>query len=77
MIENNKAKEIGENPISELVEIGHSIVVEEHEYKSKNHRLECIYDDEPLGIEKNPLASAKRIQAQDPWEEIDLGDGTI
>lgn len=41
------------------------------------HRLDCIYDDEPLGFEKDPLTSSKRIQVQNPLEEIDFGDGAI
>lgn len=28
-------------------------------------------------LQKDPLSSTKRIQAKDPWEAIDLGDGTI
>src|ERR1051325_4326283 len=35
-------------------------------------RLDCIYDDEPLGFEKDHMAPAK-MQPQDPLEEIDLG----
>src|ERR1044072_5745739 len=42
-----------------------------------SHRLDCIYDDEPLGFERDPNISAKRMQAQDPLEEVDLGDGEI
>src|SRR3954471_5030533 len=40
-------------------------------------RLDGIYDDEPLGFEMDPLGSVKRMQAQDPLEEVDLGDGII
>ena len=36
-----------------------------------------VYDDEPLGFEKDPSISTKRIQAQDPLEEIHLRDGSI
>src|ERR1044072_3193875 len=39
--------------------------------------LDCIYDDEPLGFEKDPQILTKRMQAQDPLEEVDLGDGAI
>lgn len=42
----------------------------------ESHRLNCIYDDEPLGFEKDPITLTKRMQAQDPLEEIDLGDET-
>lgn len=52
-------------------------MVEEHEEKSERKRLDCIYDYEHLGFEKDPLDSTKRMQAQDPPEEIDLGDGIV
>lgn len=42
---------------------------------SESRRLDCIYDNEPLGFEKNPLNELQKIQTQDPLEEIDLGDG--
>ncbi|KAI5403506.1 hypothetical protein KIW84_050900 [Lathyrus oleraceus] len=42
---------------------------------SKSRRLDCIYDNEPLGFEKNPLNELHKMQAQDPLKEIDLGDG--
>src|ERR1044072_791465 len=42
-----------------------------------NQRLDCIYDEEPLGFERDPSISTKRLQAQDPLEEVDLGDGEI
>src|SRR4051812_27294944 len=38
-------------------------------------RFDGIYDDEPLGFEMDLAGSVKRMQAQDPLEEIDLGDG--
>src|ERR1051325_4024308 len=38
--------------------------------------LDCIYDDEPLGFEKDPMAQEK-MQPQDPLEEIDLGERVI
>ena len=31
-----------------------------------DERLDCIYDDEPLGFEKDSRDSVKRMQAQDP-----------
>jgi len=43
----------------------------------ENQRLDCIYDDEPLGFEKDPIGSAKRKKAQDPLEEVELGDGSV
>jgi hypothetical protein len=39
--------------------------------------LDCVYDDEPLGFEKDPMGSAEKMKAQDPLEEVDLGDGSI
>src|ERR1044072_7034820 len=42
-----------------------------------SQRLDCIYDDEPLGFERDPSISTKRMQAQDPLEEVDIGDGEI
>src|ERR1044072_3436430 len=42
-----------------------------------SQRLDCIYDDEPLGFERDPNISTKRMQAQDPLEEVDLGNGKI
>lgn len=42
------------------------------ETTSKSHRLDWIYNDEPLRFEKDPLISTKRMQAQDPLEEVDL-----
>ena len=43
----------------------------------KFERLDCIYDDKPLGFEKDPMGPMQKIQAQDPLEEVDLGDGSI
>ncbi|KAK2395777.1 hypothetical protein QL285_057482 [Trifolium repens] len=40
-------------------------------------RLDCIYDDEPLGFERDPLNETPKMQAQDPLEEIDIGDGSL
>lgn len=51
-------------------EIGDNIILE-------GHKRYCIYDEEPLGFKRDPLASDKRIQAQDPLYKVDLGDGTI
>lgn len=54
----------------ESFEFGHN----GQETASESRRLDCIYDDEPLGFEKDPLTSTKRMQAQDPLKEIDPGD---
>ncbi|XP_050890198.1 uncharacterized protein LOC127095564 [Lathyrus oleraceus] len=39
-------------------------------------RLDAIYDEEPLGSEKDPVTSSAKMLVQDPLEEIDLGDGS-
>ncbi|PNX85794.1 hypothetical protein L195_g041868, partial [Trifolium pratense] len=43
----------------------------------EKQRLDCIYDDEPLGFEKDPHSSIQRMQSQDPLQEIDIGDGSV
>ncbi|XP_039686960.1 uncharacterized protein [Medicago truncatula] len=43
----------------------------------EDQKLDCIYDDEPLGFEEDPMGSTTKMKAQDPLEEIDLGDGTV
>jgi hypothetical protein len=40
-------------------------------------RLDCIYDEEPLGFEKDFSGSNYKMQAQDPLQEIDIGDGSV
>ncbi|WJX78504.1 hypothetical protein P8452_61720 [Trifolium repens] len=40
-------------------------------------RLDCIYDDEPLGFERDPLNETPKMQAQDPLEEIYIGNGSL
>lgn len=42
---------------------------------SKSQRLDCIYDGEPLGFEKDLMTSTKKMQVHDPLEEVNLGDG--
>lgn len=43
--------------------------------KDQGQRIDDIYDEEPLGFEKDPLATNFKMLAQDPLEEIDLGEG--
>lgn len=43
--------------------------------EEQDQRLDAIYDDNPLGFEKDPLAINIKMLAQDPLEEIDLGEG--
>jgi len=42
-----------------------------------DQRLDSIYADEPLGFEEDPLGSTTKMRAQDPLEEVNLGDGPI
>src|ERR1051325_4854925 len=44
---------------------------EEHEI---DQRLDAIYDKQPLGFEKDPTDSGAKMLAQDPHEEVNLGD---
>ena len=44
---------------------------------SESQRLDCTYEEGPLGFEKDPRDNILKMQAQDPLEEVDLGDGTI
>jgi len=43
----------------------------------EDQKLDCIYDDEPLGFEEDPMGSTTKMRAQDPLQEVDLGDGTF
>jgi len=39
-------------------------VNDDFQYSSmENQRLDCIYDDEPLGFEKDPMGPSKKMQA--------------
>ncbi|XP_058741269.1 uncharacterized protein LOC131613635 [Vicia villosa] len=44
---------------------------------SEFERFDGIYDDEPFGFEKDPDEPHRRIKAQDPLEEIDLGENSL
>jgi len=33
-----------------------------------DQKLDCLYDDEPLGFEEDPMGSATKMRAQDPLE---------
>ena len=39
----------------------------------QDKKLDCIYDDEPLGFEEDPMGSTTKMRAQDPLEEVDIG----
>lgn len=43
----------------------------------QSQRLDCIYDNEPLGFEKDLMASTTKMLSHDTLEEVDLGDGEI
>jgi len=43
----------------------------------EDQKLDCIYNDEPLGFEEDPMGSTTKMRAQDPLEEVDIGDGTV
>ncbi|WJX45837.1 hypothetical protein P8452_32687 [Trifolium repens] len=38
----------------------------------QTQRLDCIYDEEPLGFERDPLNETPKMQAQDPLEKLTL-----
>ncbi|PNX57314.1 hypothetical protein L195_g058633, partial [Trifolium pratense] len=60
------------------VDSGNEVAIEASDLNNgEKQRLDCIYDDEPLGFEKDPHSSTQRMQAQDPLQEIDIGDGSI
>jgi hypothetical protein len=40
-----------------------------------DQRLDAIYDQEPLGFEKDPESTSAKMLAQDPLEEVNIGDG--
>ena len=42
-----------------------------------DQKLDCIYDDEHLGFKEDPLGSTTKMNAQDPLEEVDLGDAYV
>ena len=42
------------------------------EQKGEESRLDCIYDIQPLGFEKPISLKLKKMESQDPLEEINL-----
>lgn len=42
----------------------------------QSQRLDAIYDEEPLGFERGPLAPNIKMIAHDALEKINLGEGT-
>src|SRR3954463_1911104 len=53
---------------------GDPVQVEEIIGEESSQRLDAIYDEEPLGFEKDPMASNIKMLAQDPLEKVNLGD---
>ena len=54
-------------------------VAEDHDNNQmgewQHQKLDAIYDEEPLGFEKDPVSTNEKMVAQDPLEEINLGVG--
>ena len=50
---------------------------EEVPFEEKDQRLDAIYDEEPLGFEKDPTTSSAKMMSQDPFKEVDLGEWSI
>src|SRR3954467_7236280 len=79
LAENNERAAL-EAELEKEMAIEAMMMVKNKNNQETNHqveRLDGIYDDEHLGFEMDPSGSVKRMQAQDPLEEIDLGDGII
>jgi len=58
-------------------EVVETLIEDTNDDLTDDQRLDCIYDDEPLGFEEDPLGSTTKIKAQDPLEEVDLGDAYV
>jgi len=58
-------------------EVAKTLIEDTNDDLIDDQKLDCIYDDEPLGFEEDPLGSTTKMRAQDPLEEEDLGDGSI
>ncbi|KEH17079.1 hypothetical protein MTR_0046s0090 [Medicago truncatula] len=69
-----KAAKEAENLQQEVIE---KLTEESADDIIEDQRLDCIYDDEPLGFEEDPMGSTTKMKAQGPLEEIDLGNGTV
>ena len=67
----NMAVEANENVRNELATGANASITD------NNQRLDCIYDEEPLGFEKDPISSSQKMQAQDPLQEINIGNGSV
>jgi hypothetical protein len=66
----NEDKALNKEVIETLVENTNEEFVDDQ-------KLDCIYDDEPLGFEEDPLGATTKMRAQDPLEEVDLGNNSV
>ncbi|WJX50210.1 hypothetical protein P8452_36545 [Trifolium repens] len=74
MAENRINMALEANSLSENVAVAANDI-KFGKHKPEVQKLDCIYDDEPLGFEKDPISQSHKMQAHDPLQEIDLGDG--
>lgn len=58
-------------------EVDETLVEDTNDDLVDDQMLDYIYDDEPLGFEEDPLGSTTKMRAQDPLEEVNLGDGSV
>src|SRR3954465_10729116 len=72
-LKKQETPDLGINTIPHLPE--DSVRVEEISGEEIGQRLDAIYDEEPLGFEKDPMGSNIKMLAQDPLEEVNLRDG--
>lgn len=49
------------------------MVEDDFEQNGERFKLNCINDNSPLGFEKSLSPNLKKMEAQDPLEEINLG----
>lgn len=77
-VENSENKEIVASLDNGCVE---DVSIEQKDLKEdaiepEDLRLDCIYDDGPLGFEKPVAEFVETMEAQDSLEELDLGDSS-
>ena len=58
-------------------EVVETLIEDTNDDLTDDQRLNCIYDDEPLGFEEDSFGSTTKMKAQDPLEEVDLGDASV
>ncbi|KAL1352493.1 hypothetical protein AAHE18_06G171000 [Arachis hypogaea] len=63
------------NPESiEMCKIDMNAYMTDREWCIDSVPYDCIYDDGPLGFEKNNTDTVKKIEVQDPLEVVDIGN---